>query len=375
MKHYTFLDLGKVNRHYEAEIKAAVNRVIESGRYIGGQEVECFEQSLATICRTSCAVGVSNGLDALRLIFRAYIEMGVMQPGDEVIVPSDTYIASILAVTDNGLQPVFVEPDLATYNLDYNLIEQAITAKTRAILPVHLYGRVCWDEKLVEVARKYNLKIIEDNAQAIGATALVDGLSGTRTTGGLGDAAGISFYPTKNVGALGDAGAVVTQDEQLAQMVRSLRNYGSSVLYQNDYAGLNCRLDPMQAAILNVKLPYLEQENTHRQQLADVYEQTINNALVVKPLARIANEQVWHQYVVRVENREAFRVYLAERGVETGIHYPVAPHRQPCYAQYSHLHLPIAEQIAAQVVSLPITRCTTHTDATEIASIINDYQG
>lgn len=375
MKHYTFLDLGKVNRHYEAEIKAAVNRVIESGRYIGGQEVECFEQSLATICRTSCAVGVSNGLDALRLIFRAYIEMGVMQPGDEVIVPSDTYIASILAVTDNGLQPVFVEPDLATYNLDYNLIEQAITAKTRAILPVHLYGRVCWDEKLVEVARKYNLKIVEDNAQAIGATALVDGMYGTRITGGLGDAAGISFYPTKNVGALGDAGAVVTQDEQLAQMVRSLRNYGSSVLYQNDYAGLNCRLDPMQAAILNVKLPYLEQENTHRQQLADVYEQTINNALVVKPLARIANEQVWHQYVVRVENREAFRVYLAERGVETGIHYPVAPHRQPCYAQYSHLHLPIAEQIAAQVVSLPITRCTTPTDATEIASIINDYQG
>ena len=375
MKHYTFLDLGKVNRHYEAEIKAAVNRVIESGRYIGGQEVECFEQSLATICRTSCAVGVSNGLDALRLIFRAYIEMGVMQPGDEVIVPSDTYIASILAVTDNGLQPVFVEPDLATYNLDYNLIEQAITAKTRAILPVHLYGRVCWDEKLVEVARKYNLKIVEDNAQAIGATALVDGMYGTRITGGLGDAAGISFYPTKNVGALGDAGAVVTQDEQLAQMVRSLRNYGSSVLYQNDYAGLNCRLDPMQAALLNVKLPYLEQENTHRQQLADVYEQTINNALVVKPLARIANEQVWHQYVVRVENREAFRVYLAERGVETGIHYPVAPHRQPCYAQYSHLHLPIAEQIAAQVVSLPITRCTTPTDATEIASIINDYQG
>lgn len=374
MKQYTFLDLGEVNREYASAIKEAVCRVVDSGRYIGGSEVEHLESTLAGICQAKAAIGVSNGLDALRLIFRAYIEMGTMAPGDEVIVPADTYIASVLAVTDNGLVPVFVEPDLATYNLDTNLLEQAITPRTRAIMPVHLYGRVCWDEKLVEVARKYNLKIVEDNAQAIGATALVDGMYGTRITGGLGDAAGISFYPTKNVGALGDAGAVVTQDEHLAQMIRSLRNYGSSVQYQNDYAGLNCRLDPMQAAILNVKLPYLERENAHRQQLADIYEAEINNDLVVKPLRRVANEQVWHQYVVRVENREAFRSYLAEHGVETGIHYPIAPHRQPCYAQYAHLPLPIAEKIAAQVVSLPITRCTSPTAAAEIAAIINGYK-
>ena len=210
MKQYTFLDLGEVNREYASAIKEAVCRVVDSGRYIGGSEVEHLESTLAGICQAKAAIGVSNGLDALRLIFRAYIEMGTMAPGDEVIVPADTYIASVLAVTDNGLVPVFVEPDLATYNLDTNLLEQAITPRTRAIMPVHLYGRVCWDEKLVEVARKYNLKIVEDNAQAIGATALVDGLYGTRITGGLGDAAGISFYPTKNVGALGDAGAVVT---------------------------------------------------------------------------------------------------------------------------------------------------------------------
>ena len=229
MKQYTFLDLGEVNREYASAIKEAVCRVVDSGRYIGGSEVEHLESTLAGICQAKAAIGVSNGLDALRLIFRAYIEMGTMAPGDEVIVPADTYIASVLAVTDNGLVPVFVEPDLATYNLDTNLLEQAITPRTRAIMPVHLYGCVCWDEKLVEVARQYNLIIVEDNAQAIGATAPVDGLYGTRITGGLGDAAGISFYPTKNVGALGDAGAVVTQDEHLAQMVRSLRNYGSSV--------------------------------------------------------------------------------------------------------------------------------------------------
>lgn len=374
-KRYTFLDLGVVNRPYAQDIKKALERVVDSGRYIGGEEVERLEQSVARVCQVPHAVGVSNGLDALRLIFRGYIEMGVMKPGDEVIVPSDTYIASILAVTDNGLKPVLVEPELATYNLDSSLIEQAITARTRAIMPVHLYGRVCWDKTIVDIAHRYGLKVIEDNAQAIGAQSLTDGLYDSCMTGGLGDAAGLSFYPTKNIGALGDAGAITTHDKELARTVAALRNYGSDRQYHNVYAGLNCRLDPMQAAVLNVKLVDIAQECDYRQRLADIYEAYIENPHVIKPLKSVANEQVWHQYVVRVENRDDFRNYMSLNGVETAIHYPTAPHKQPCYKQYSHLKLPIAEQIAAQVVSLPITRCTSMSDAREIASIINNYKG
>ncbi len=375
MKQYTFLNLGVVNQRYAEEIKAAVARVIESGRYIGGTEVETFEKNLALLCHAGYAVGVSNGLDALRLIFRAYIEMGVMKAGDEVIVPADTYIASVLAITDNRLIPVFVDADLSTYNMDMSLLEQAITPRTKAIMTVHLYGRVSWEASMVELARHHNIKIVEDNAQAIGATALCDGLYGTRTTGGLGDAAGMSFYPTKNIGAMGDAGAVVTHDAELAEMVSRLRNYGCDRMYHNAHAGLNCRLDPMQAAILNVKLPYVHEENRYRQQLAEIYNRDIVNSRVVKPLGNIANEQVWHQYVVRVDDREAFRTYLVERGVETGIHYPIPPHKQPCYREYGDIQLPVAELIAEQVVSLPITRCTSLDDAAGISAIVNGYQG
>lgn len=373
MTKYPFLDLATINAQYADEIKAAVNRVIDSGRYIGGEEVSNLENNLSSLCNAPYAIGVSNGLDALRLIFRAYIELGFMKLGDEIIVPSNTYIASILAISDNGLVPRLVEPDIATYNLDSNLIEEAITPLTKGILTVHLYGRVAWDMKLVELAHKYNLKIVEDNAQAIGATALCDGLYGSNVTGALGDAGAFSFYPTKNIGALGDAGAVVTHDKELAEAIRALRNYGSDYQYHNLYAGLNCRLDPIQAAILNVKLPHLTEETQYRQEIADIYEHEISNNAVIKPLKREANEQVWHQYIVRVANRDKFRKYLSDNGVETAIHYPTPPHKQPCYKQFAHLHLPIAEKIANEVVSLPITRCTTPVDALEIAQIINQY--
>ncbi|MBO5249123.1 MAG: DegT/DnrJ/EryC1/StrS family aminotransferase [Muribaculaceae bacterium] len=373
MTKYPFLDLATINTQYADEIKAAVNRVIDSGRYIGGEEVSKLENNLSSLCNAPYAIGVSNGLDALRLIFRAYIELGFMKLGDEIIVPSNTYIASILAISDNGLVPRLVEPDIATYNLDSNLIEEAITPLTKGILTVHLYGRVAWDMKLVELAHKYNLKIVEDNAQAIGATALCDGLYGSNVTGALGDAGAFSFYPTKNIGALGDAGAVVTHDKELAEAIKALRNYGSDYQYHNLYAGLNCRLDPIQAAILNVKLPHLTEETQYRQEIADIYEHEISNNAVIKPLKREANEQVWHQYIVRVANRDKFRKYLSDNGVETAIHYPTPPHKQPCYKQFAHLHLPIAEKIANEVVSLPITRCTTPVDALEIAQIINQY--
>lgn len=374
MKRYTFLDLEIINRCYSEDIKNAICRVADSGRYIGGDEVVVFEQNLASICKVPYAVGVSTGLDAIRLILRGYIELGVMSQGDEIIVPANTFIASVLAITDNGLIPRFVEPDIATFNIDCDLLEENITPRTRAIMPVHLYGRVAWSKQMISIAKKHNLKIIEDDAQAIGATALIDGLHGTHITGGLGEAGAISFYPTKNIGAMGDAGAVVTHDKELADVITSLRNYGNDRQYHNIYAGLNCRLDPMQAAIINVKLPHLAQENQYRQQLADIYDREIQNQAVVKPLKRIANEVVWHQYVVRVENRERFQQYMIDNGVETAIHYPIPPHRQPCYKQYAHLNLPISEKMAKDVVSLPITRCTSFTDAHEIAGIINKYR-
>lgn len=373
MKRYPFLNLHTVNAGYAEAIKAATARVIDSGRYIGGEEVETFEHNIASLCNAPHAIGVSNGLDALRLIIRGYINLGIMSPGDEIIVPADTFFASVLAITDIGLEPVFVDPDINTYNLNTSLIEQAITPRTRAIMPVHLYGRVCWDERLVTTARRYGLKIIEDNAQAIGAVAQCDGLHGSRITGALGDAAGFSFYPTKNIGALGDAGVIVTHDSELASVIRALRNYGGSRQYHYDYEGMNCRLDPMQAAIINVKLPHLHEENDYRRTIADIYHRHINNAAVTKPLPRIADECVWHQYVIRVNDRERFRKYMDDNGVETSIHYAVPPHKQPCYSRYSHIQLPVAERIASEVVSLPITRCTTPQDAEEISAIINRY--
>lgn len=364
-----FLDLAAVNAPYAAEMHRAAARVVDSGRFVGGSEVEAFEVELARFVGTAYAVGTANGLDALRLILRAYIELGRLEPGDEVVVAANTYIASILAITDCGLRPVLVEPDPRTLNLDTSRIEAALTARTRAVMPVHLYGRACHDAALVEVAGRHGLIIVEDNAQAIGARSVVDG----RRTGALGHAAAFSFYPTKNVGALGDAGAVTTDDAALAQAVRALANYGSDRRYHNIYCGLNSRLDPLQAAFLRVKLPHTDSDNAERRRLAAIYDAEIDNTAIAKPLFS-GDDMVWHQYVVLAADRDGFRRYLADNGVGTDVHYAVPPHRQPCYAgSMGGLDLPVTDDLAARVVSLPIARGTSADDIRYIASIINRY--
>lgn len=367
---YPFLNLATVNAPYIEELRRVAGSVIDSGRYVGGPEVETFEKSLAAATGTTYAVGTANGLDALRLIIRGYIELGRLKPGDEIIVPANTYIASILAITDCGLVPVPVEPDMSTLNLDTSLVEQAITPATKAIMTVHLYGRACHDEILADVAKRHNLLVIEDNAQAIGARSPLNG----RRTGALGDAAAFSFYPTKNIGALGDAGAVTTDDAELAAAVRALANYGSDRRYHNIYRGLNSRLDPVQAAFLNIKLPHLDEENGRRAAIAAVYEREISNPAIMKPLYSTAGDMVWHQYVVMTPERDRFRDYLLKNGVQTDVHYATPPHRQPCYAgTLGKLALPVTDRIAAEVVSLPVTRCTSEEDASAIARIINRY--
>lgn len=371
---YPFLRLSDVNAPYRDAMARAMERVLDSGQYIGGPELTAFEDMLAQQTQAPYAVGVTNGLDALRLIFRAYKEIGMLKDGDEVIVPANTYVASVLAVTDNALVPVFVEPDPSTLNLDTSIVEKHISPRTRAVLTVHLYGRVCWDETLADVVRRHNLIVVEDNAQAIGARALTPGLYGSSVSGGLGHAGAFSFYPTKNIGALGDGGAVVTHDSRLADAVRALRNYGSDWQYHNIYKGLNCRLDPMKAAVLAVKLPYTDAENAFRREHAALYERLISNPAVIKPLWTAGAECVWHQYVVRVKDRDRFRAWLADRGVETGVHYAVPPHLQPCYQEYAHLSLPVTVAIADTVVSLPVTRTTPLSDIPDIVAAINSYR-
>ncbi len=372
-KQYKFVDLGINNLKYSDKLKAAAIRVIESGRYIGGTEVELLEQALMSQSGVPYAIGVSNGLDALRLIFRAYIELGHMKAGDEVIVAANTYIASVLAITDNGLKPVFVEPDENTLNLDSSKIEAAITRRTKAIMPVHLYGRVCWDITLRETAKKHALVVIEDNAQAIGAVSHEPGLYGHYCTGALGDAAALSFYPTKNIGALGDAGAVLTHDKELAAAVNALCNYGSDRRYHNIYRGLNCRLDPLQAAFVGVKLSDLDNETAHRQAIADIYSSEINNPKLILPFNPGDKSCVWHQYVVRTANRDEFRNYMTSNGVMTDVLYPTPPHMQPCYTEYAGLDLPITCRLADEVVSLPVSTTTSIGDAHEITKIVNKY--
>ena len=364
-----FLDLAAVNAPYADRLHAAAARVIDSGRFVGGAEVESFEAELAAFTGTKYAVGTANGLDALRLILRAYIELGRLAPGDEVIVAANTYIASVLAITDCGLRPVLVEPDPRTLNLDTSRIEAAVTPRTRAVMPVHLYGRACHDAALQELADRLGLIVVEDNAQAIGARSALDG----RRTGALGHAAAFSFYPTKNVGALGDAGAVTTDDEALAKAVRALANYGSDRRYHNIYKGLNSRLDPLQAAFLRVKLPHTDDENGLRRSLAAVYESEIDSRAVGKPLFT-GDDMVWHQYVIMTEDRDGLRQFLSDHGVGTDVHYAVPPHRQPCYADMSGLTaLPVTEYLADRVLSLPIARGTSEDDARRVASLINQF--
>ncbi len=367
MKKYPFLDLGLVNRRYADELKQICCRVVDSGRYVGGDDVVQFEHDLASYTGASYCVGVGNGLDALRLILRAYKELGIMTDYDEIIVPSNTYIATVLAITDNRLTPVLVEPDIATYNLDDSLIERHMTPRTKAILTVHLYGLPAYSEKMKRIASERGLKIIEDNAQGIGASV------GGKLTGNLGDAAGFSFYPTKNLGALGDAGAVTTNDSDLADVVRALGNYGSLRQYDNIYQGVNSRLDTIQAAMLSYKLRYIDEENVSRRALAEVYNKNIRNENVVLPTSA-GGYHTYHQYVVRVNDRKAFRAYLDENGVGTAIHYPTPIHHQKCYRAWKGLSFPIAERIAAEVVSLPISpACTSIDDAEAISEIINRF--
>ena len=373
MKKYPFLDLALSNEPLIDELKAAACNVIESGRYLHGTQTKLLEEEIAQLCQARHCVGVSNGLDALRLILRAYKEMGIMHDGDEVIVPANTYVASVLAISDNGLRPVLCDIREDTMNMDSRLLDGLITDRTRAIMPVHLYGTPCWDNELMRVAREHDLRIIEDNAQAIGAVSDTAGLNGTFVTGGLGDAAGISFYPTKNLGALGDGGAVVTNDDTLAATVRALANYGSDRRYHNIYMGYNCRLDEIQAAMLRVKLPYLEKENITRNAVAQAYHDSIDNPRVKVPCIFKDIKQTWHQYVVRVEGRDSFRAFLDEHGIGTDIHYAVPPHKQPCYMGLEHAPLPVTERLADEIVSLPVAHPITPDDARAIAEVINRY--
>lgn len=363
-----FLDLQKINLQYQLEIEERIISVYRSGWYLQGEENNNFEENLKNYIGAHHAIGVANGLDALRLILKAYIELGVMKEGDEVIVPANTYIASILAITDNRLKPVFVEPDINTYNIDISKIEEKISERTKAIMIVHLYGQVCWSEKLNELALKYNLKIIEDNAQAIGAE-----WNGIKS-GNLGDAAGFSFYPGKNLGALGDAGAVTCKDTELANLIRAIANYGSNKKYVNDFQGLNSRLDEIQAAVLDVKLKYINRDNQVRKSIAKRYCQEINNTKIKLPkYPENEDSHVWHLFVIMTDERERLQKYLTENGIQTLIHYPIPPHKQKAYSYMNHEVYSITELVHEQVLSLPISPELTTDDVDKVINYINNF--
>jgi len=362
-----FLDLQKINAQYESELKKVAEEVIDSGWYLLGQRVANFEAQLKTYINVNEAIGVANGLDALKLILRGYKELGIMIDGDEIIVPSNTYIASILAITENNLIPVFVEPDINTYNIDFKMIESKISNKTKGILIVHLYGLVCWSDEIRNIANKYKIKIIEDNAQAIGAE-----WKGIRT-GALGDAAGFSFYPGKNLGALGDSGAVTTDDIELSKVIRALANYGSDIKYVNTYKGINSRLDEIQAAFLSIKLKYLDKEILIRNQIANYYLSNIVNPYLTLPNHVIEREHVWHLFVVRCKYRNNLQKYLSEYKIQTLIHYPIPPHKQNCYTEFSNLKLNICEKIHNEVLSLPLSPVMTIQEIEKVVTVINNY--
>jgi len=357
-----FLDLQKVTQSHEIEIREAVNRVVDSGWYLLGNEVKTFEKNYANYIGTSHCIGVANGLDALRLIFRAYIELGIMHVGDEVIVPANTYIASVLAITDNRLIPIFIEPDIETFQIDSTKIEMAITTKTKAIMIVHLYGQCAYNNRIRELCEQYDLKLVEDNAQAHGCK--FEG----KITGSLGDAAGHSFYPGKNIGAFGDGGAVTTNDNQLADIIRSLANYGSIRKYEFRYQGLNSRLDEIQAAVLDVKLKYLNEDTDLRRKVACYYIDNIKHPDIKLPIVKDWNAHVFHIFAIFTPRRDELQKYLIKNGIQTLIHYPIPPHKQKCYAEWNHLMLPITEQIHNEELSLPISSVMTKE---EIICVVN----
>ena len=363
-----FLSLKDVTALHGAEINKAVNRVVNSGWYLQGIENERFESNYSKFIGTEYTIGCANGLDALIWIFRAYIEMGVMAPGDEVIVPANTYIATILAITENNLVPILVEPKQNTLEIDDDRIESAITSRTRAIALVHLYGRIAYTEKIGEICKKYNLKLVEDCAQSHGCL-----YSDGRMTGNLGDAAGHSFYPGKNLGALGDGGAVTTNDLELAETIRALANYGSQRKYVFKYTGRNSRLDEIQAAILDVKLKYLIEDNAHRKEVAKYYIENINNPLITLPDTLPYESNAFHLFPIMCQKRDALQKYLDDNGVGTVIHYPIPPHKQECYKEWNTLSLPITEYIADHELSLPIGPSISLEDVSDIVRLINAF--
>jgi dTDP-4-amino-4,6-dideoxygalactose transaminase len=409
-----FLDIQSITASFEPGISDAIERVVKRGWFLQGEEVIAFESEFRMYIGSTHCISVANGLDALRLILKGYINLGLMKEGDEVIVPANTFIASILAITDNHLNPVLLEPDIKTYNLDISLIEQHITPRTRAIMVVHLYGGASWSEQLEEIAKKYNLRIIEDNAQAAGAifeaesgewraerkNLAVSNHSGMRRTGSLGDAAGHSFYPGKNLGALGDGGAVTTDDDELAAVIRSMANYGSSKKYVFDYKGLNSRLDEIQAAVLRVKLPRLDADNQRRREIAQFYLENIKNPDIILPstfyalrytlntlnpepgtepspltphLSSLPPSHVFHLFVIRHPQRDELQKYLADHDIQTLIHYPIPPHKQNAYREYNDLSLPVTEKIHKEVLSLPISQVMNMLEAEKVVEVINQF--
>lgn len=373
-----FLSLKDITAKYADEIHEAVLRVVDSGWYLQGEENKRFEQHFAEYIGTDYCVGCANGLDALIWIYRAYIELGVMKPGDEVIVPANTFIASVLAITENGLKPVFVEPRLDTLEIDDERIEEVVTERTKSILLVHLYGRCAYTEKIGELCKKYNLKLVEDNAQAHGCYAPIENgelkIENLKRTGSIGDAAGHSFYPGKNLGAFGDGGAVTTNDEELANTIRALANYGSQKKYVFKYTGRNSRLDEIQAAVLDVKLKHLDEDNAHRQTIANYYYDHINNPLIRLPKRLPDVNNVYHLFPVFCERRDELQNYLTENGIQTLIHYPIPPHKQECYHQWNDQSYPITEQIHQQEISLPIGPTITLYMINKIISSVNEFK-
>ncbi|MFZ4799319.1 MAG: DegT/DnrJ/EryC1/StrS family aminotransferase [Bacteroidia bacterium] len=360
-----FLDLKKINLTYKQAFEQAFTQVLESGWFIMGNELAAFEKEYATFCQTKHCIGVANGLDALILIIRAYKEMGVFADGDEIIVPANTYIASILAISANNLVPILVEPNELSFNINPELIEKHISPKTKAIIPVHLYGQMADMNVINAIAKKHHLKVIEDAAQSHGALYL------NQKSGSVGDAAGHSFYPGKNLGALGDGGAITTNDDILAEVISALRNYGSHKKYENIYKGTNSRLDELQAAFLRIKLKQLDADNKQRNEVANQYLAQITNPLVQLPTVTLGNKHVWHLFVIRVKNRTEFQSFLQSNGIQTVIHYPIAPNHQTAYKELADFSFPITEKIHQEVISLPISQVMTNEEVNEVIRVVN----